>query len=396
MAQQTSQSSLLGKYGQKIAKAFDAHKGDETTASNFGELPAGIENGVAQVVECKFDVYKEGQNKGDVYFYAAAVVKLPVEHQGLPIEGLRTSIMEPVCDTPSRTRKTIDDHVKWILNQLRLMGVNTANMTLAHLEPAAAMVKKARPHVRFRTYKIAKKQPGQKGYNPQYDGPDAPEPRTNHDWMGTVDFKPTNGHSATGRPGQPVMQDDTEQSEVGDDQQAEPAAVAAPAASTRTTRRKAAPAPAPEPAEEQDQVFDDGAEDLDALAEAADGGDKEAKRKLTEMAQEAGCADEVADADDWKMGVELIRAAQGVTGSDEPAEEPAANDAPAGLAEGEVPELEQVWNYCPPDPKRKGQKLPSVECHVTKVSKTSETVTLKENKSGKEHLKVAWAELISA
>lgn len=365
-------SSLLAKYGQKINNAINNHKADETVTSNFSDLPAGIDNGIAQLVECKFDVYKEGDMKGEVYFYAAGTVVQPTHVGDIPIEGLRTSIMEPVCDTPSRKRSTTDAHIAWILNQFRLLGVNTSNMNASHLEAAAEALKKLRPFFRFRTWK------GKPQTTGQYAGQ---EPRTNHDWLGTVAYEPSsNGHES--------VQDQT----GGDEEQSEPSAQPPASPKNRMSAPKVngksnKPAPAPEP---EEPAFDDGALDLDALAEAAESGDKDAKIQLTELAESLGVGQEVENADDWAQAVGIIREAQGGTTQ----EEPAAEEGPTGLAEGEVPEKEQVWNYCPPG--KNGKPGAPVGCVVMAVSTKKSTVTLKAMKGGVEYKDVPWSALITA
>ena len=138
MVMQKGKSSILAKLGNQLNKAIAAHKDDELELSQFGELPAGIENGIAQLVECKFDVYKKGDMKDQPFFYAAGVVKRPETVGDIPIKGLRTSIMEPVCDTPGKARQTVDEHIKKIMNDMRKLGYDTSTIKSHHdLESAA-------------------------------------------------------------------------------------------------------------------------------------------------------------------------------------------------------------------------------------------------------------------
>jgi len=107
MPAKVSKSPLMAKLGNKLAESFDKHKDDETRYGGGSDLPKGIEGGIAQLVDCKFDTYKTGDNKGEFFFYAAGIVKAPKEVGGVPIVGLRTQIgPEPLCDTPDRSRKT--------------------------------------------------------------------------------------------------------------------------------------------------------------------------------------------------------------------------------------------------------------------------------------------------
>jgi hypothetical protein len=87
MPGQKGKSGFLAKHGDRMRKAFDAHKGDETEYSSFGDLPAGVE-GVAQLVECRLTQVKEGKkNAGEWLFYAAGAVKQPAEFEGQRLFG---------------------------------------------------------------------------------------------------------------------------------------------------------------------------------------------------------------------------------------------------------------------------------------------------------------------
>jgi hypothetical protein len=173
MAKKTS--GFLSKMST-AKEAFEKHKGDEVKYDTGGELPAGVE-GVAQLVECKFSQYEKGDKKGEYFFYAAGVVVEPKEHDGLKIQGRRTSIMEPLCETPTRSRKSVDDHLQWILNQLKLLGAPVAEISFEDLEPTVVMLKEAKPYFKFRTWKGTKQKPTD------------PEPMVNHVWNGIVEYE---------------------------------------------------------------------------------------------------------------------------------------------------------------------------------------------------------------
>jgi hypothetical protein len=175
MAKVVTKSGLAGKLGTTGKKAVQSHREDETRFDVGGRLPAGIENGVAQLVDCRFGQYEKGDNKGEYFFYAAGVITAPEAHNGVPIKGLRTSIIEPMHDTPGRKRATVDDHVEWVLNEMRKLGADTKNVEIEDLETLAAALKEEGPHFRFRTWKgEATKQ--------------FPNPRVNEVWNGLVDF----------------------------------------------------------------------------------------------------------------------------------------------------------------------------------------------------------------
>jgi hypothetical protein len=163
MVAQRGTSSIMNKLGEAFRKAWNAHKDDDVEYSSFGELPPGINGGVAQLVECKIDLYKEGQNQGEPYFYAAGVVVMPVEHtyrypsdapaQTVRVEGLRTSIMEALCETPGKTRASVEEHLAWVINELKKLGLVTGDINPNDIEAHLQGLKTAQPYFRFRTWK---------------------------------------------------------------------------------------------------------------------------------------------------------------------------------------------------------------------------------------------------
>ena len=204
MASESGRSLLLAKYGSRLAKAAAAHQHEEAkVAGGYSELPAGINGGVAQVKKCYFDTYKTGDNKGEYFFYAAAVVVSPITFQGEQIAGKMTVLpIEPVCDTPNRSRKTLEDHVEWIQNELKKMGCPTSLLSADNLEQAAEWIRKRKPHIRFRTWKGEKQKTG-----PYKDR----EPQVRHEWGGTIVYQESDETLAA----RAVM--DTESSGNGDD-----------------------------------------------------------------------------------------------------------------------------------------------------------------------------------
>lgn len=136
---------LLKKQG--LAKAHAAHKDDETKTMG-GDLPSGIRGGIAQLVDCKIGVYQKGDNIGKPFFYAAGVVMEPAIYA-----GMRTQQgPEPLCDTPkSQSRPEFVDHYAWMLNELRNLGVVTAELGDADIEDALAALVQEAPFFRFGT-----------------------------------------------------------------------------------------------------------------------------------------------------------------------------------------------------------------------------------------------------
>lgn len=369
MAKQTVKSSLMSKLGSKLATAHEKHKNDETTFGGGGDLPEGIEGGVAQLTDCKFAQYAKGDMKGEYYFYAAGVVIEPKEvvvgGRSLRVEGLRTNIMEPLCDTPQRSRQNVEDHLGWIYNELRKLGVNTSEIGPDDLESVAEALKESKPHFRFRTWK------GEA--STQF-----PNPRVNHEWRGVVSD---------------YVADET--SDVEDDTTDEPAEEVEPTPAPKTAAKppskpatatkapgKGKPTP-PKGKERSDsppveEPTDEQSDDLDELAEQADGGDEAAQLKLSELATEAGIDDEdVSSAESFAAVVELIRAAEG------------------GETEEET-ESEQEWMPAKSDIylfQPAGSKKP-IECEVMAVFPDKQTVNLKSLDDGKGYKSIGWDKLI--
>lgn len=372
MAAQQKKSSILGKLGNTLKKAFDTHKNDETEFSRFGNLPAGINNGIAQIVEVKFDTYKKGDMEGKVFFYAAGVVVLPKSHAGIPVEGLRTSIMEPICDTPSRSRQTASDHVAWILNEMRKLGVDTSTMDVDDLEPTAEALKEAQPYFRFDTW----------AGKPSKEYPD---PKTNHRWNGVVEYTPEEDDDVEDNTDETATVDDDEPEEVEEDTPVKPSkkptskpTPSKPATSKAPTAKpvtkpatsspgKASPpvagkgkkAPTPPPVEFDDQG------DIDTLLERANDGEEEAQNRLAELAIAQGYSEEdIEGADSWDAVKAMAEAPKPEDAEEVEEEEQTAEGS-------ETPEVGEVWDYTP-----KGSKKP-VSCEVTAVNVKKDTVTLK-------------------
>lgn len=155
MAKAVTKSGLAGKLGAKLTEAVLETKDNETKMPGGGSLPAPIDNGIAQLVDCRFGQYKEGTDMAGEYFFYAAGVMVAGDCKGVPVKGLRTSIgPEPMCDTPKRTsRPTVKDHLDWVLNELRKLGADTSGMESgADVEPLAAAVLEAAPYFRVTTF----------------------------------------------------------------------------------------------------------------------------------------------------------------------------------------------------------------------------------------------------
>lgn len=345
MPVQKAKSALAAKLGGRLAKAHEASKDKEVKYSEFGDLPEGIDGGIAQLVDCKFDTYKKDNdpNKGQYFFYAAGVVKSPTEHNGIRIEGLRTSITEPMCDTPSRSRKTVEEHLDWVYNELKKLGVDTSSIDYHDLEQVAAALKEAKPHFRFRTWK------GQKQATGKYANQ---EPRVQHSWNGVIHNYESNG----------------DYSHVVDNSDDNPEGALDNKDATKPT--------------------DDDVPDLTAMAKLADSGDQEAGSKLENLALEAGIEkSEIDDATSWAVVVKAIEKSKAAAG-----DEGSSEDVPW------EPAKEEVYKYAPAGASvdKKGKKK-LTECEVLSVDKGKKTVVLKNLDNPKVQYKsVPWSDLETA
>lgn len=371
MAKQTAQVSglLKKKLGDAGRKALLNHKEDETTYGMM-DLPAGIEGGVAQLVDCRFSEYENGENKGKLFFYAAGIVVEPTEFtdkdgKTTKVAGMRTSIMEPLHDTPQRqSRPTLDDHVQWVLNELRKLGAETAELEdLDNLEAVAAALKDAKPFFNFRTW-VGQATPA------------FPNPRVNSQWIKAVEDYG-------------VAEDSTdvvdESGEV--EEPAKPAAKTPPPTKPATPAKPAAKAPPkkePEPEPEPELS-------VEKLVADATEGDENAQAKLKELAMAAGSSEEDVDnAADWNAVGELISA----TSESEPATE-----------DEWKPGLTDIYKYQVIDPKTKKPVVdaktkkpkPHAEVEVIEVDEDKRTVDLKSVDNPKLSWKgVSWDALESA
>lgn len=285
----TTSGVLFSKLGASLQQSYEAHKADETDYGSGGELPAGIELGVAKLTDCKFDTYKTGKLQGKFYFYAAGIVVEPKTHtleggRVVRVEGLRTSIMEPLCDTPDSAgkKKTFDDHFASILNEIRKLGVDTAQVPPDQLEAVVNSLADGDIHFGFRTWSGKP--------TAEY-----PEPRVTHTWTGACEYEETTTDDVVEEEA-PVLE--------------EVPVAPAPVVATKKTAKKPAPPPAPEPVPDSGTIGED--EELESIIEAAIAGDEGAQLKLAEIGETAGVPnDAIVNAPDWETVGQLVRDASG-------------------------------------------------------------------------------------
>lgn len=384
--------SVLGKLGNRLTKAFGENKANPVEVGNVG-LPAGIEGGIAQLTQCKFGIVAAGKtNAGQPYFQAMGTVVSPTYHEGQKIAGRQTSIMEMICDTPGRARETVEDHVKWILNTMKLLGVEGTEdipdgQAATFLEQAAADLVTAAPHFFFRTWSGTKDeivQEGGKFFVETRGGRRGPyateallkkdypfagsEPRVQSQWLQRTDYTPEGG--------------------------------AAPGMVDETSNGQATHAAEPTTSAAQDTPGTSEPDDLDALAATAQGGDLDAIEAINAKGLEAGLTqEEIDDLGAWTDLPAMIAAkleeggaGDGGTPPDEPLPDPKVEDV-------FFYQVLDAKGVAVKDPKTKKAK-PS-ECEVVTVDKKSKTVTLKDSTTqkpilgaDKKPLRVKWDDLI--
>lgn len=389
MAMQISKSTLFQKLGEKLAQAHEEHKFDAPDTGNM-ELPAGIQNGIAQLEVCEFKVIPAGKkNAGKDYFYMVGTVKLPLEHDGVPVFGLRTFVMENLFDTPDHSsRKTVSDHLGFIYQHYLLpFGVDVANLDVRDLEATCAQLAEAKPHFRFRTWKGQKQSKEvliAQGMSPaRAEELSKREPMTNHSWGGMVDYVDPDQYQmgADGNVGNVPQPKPTQAQVPPSNPQRLPGAPGSrlpAAASTQQTpaakitangqgasQRQTVPTQVPLSSQENPAADIDGA--LSELADAANQGDDEAAIKLAEIAESVGVSKiDITGASDWMEVVGMIELGQASSQS-------VTEEVPAPV----LPQKGEVWAYHPIDFKSKQPSAKAVKVEVVSVDEAKETCTLK-------------------
>lgn len=404
-----AQKSSFAETLKTNKKAVLNHRKDETVDDAGGDLPPGL-IGIAKLKNMYVGTYKSGTHEGESFFRADAVVLTPKVFQGMPVAGMHTSIMEPMCDTPEKTgknaRKTLDEHLAWVMNSLRKLGADTSDASGgADLDAMVEALVEEQPTFRFRTWASEPTK--------QY-----PTPRTNHSW-GKLSDAPDEDEEDDGVEDDSEEEEDEESEEEDEegeeategeeeDEESEDLSSLGQAADEGDeaalerltelaeeaeldpdeykTWAELAEALAPEEGEEgeEDESEDEGEsegeeEDLEALGEAAEGDDEEAQERLNELA-----AEYELDPDDYSW-IELASAISEASAEGEEAEEEESEEEEE--EEAVVPEKEDVYMYQPPKAKKKA------EVEITAVNKAKKTVSAKDLASGKLYKDVPWSKL---
>lgn len=286
MPAQQGKSNITGKLKQAVGGSVKKHRTDETVVPGGGDLPSGIENGIAQLVEAKIDEHKEGEHKGKLFaFFSGVVVSVGADDPQGCI-GRRASKL--VFLYPSKDgKKSMDDRVSELLNEMRLLGCDTSNMGEDDIESALEVLKGEAPHFAFRTWKGKA--------TTQY-----PNPRTNTTFNGLVEATGEAGGGSTGGVDDSSGGDTEGSSDTPSDSSGE-------------------------------------GEDWAALGEQADGGDSEAAEKLAAAGKEYGVDTDAAE--NWSVAAKEIAEKASSGGGD-------GGAAEANNAEWK-PEIDDVFDYRP-------------------------------------------------
>jgi len=329
--QKTSFSSILGQRG---AKAFEGSKNNEVVYDRGGELPV-IQAGVAQLISMTIGVYKNGPNKDKPFFRAAGTVLSPKKVRDddgneIPVAGLQTSIMIPLCDTKTQKGEVtkMEEHMEKMINEVKKFGVDLSEVSFDDFDSTLEALVETAPQFKFRTWKSK----ATKEY---------PDPRCNHVWNGIVE---EDDQVSTDDEGAVEVDDDAE---AGEDDASESDTGEDDAGGEEDTS-SADDAPAVD--EKQ----------LAELVKKANKKDKKAQQELIELAVAAGHTQEEAEnADDWESVAALAR--EPVGGGD--------GDSGEGDSSSDEIEVGNQVQYRPIDAKTK-KPGKAVDCEVVKVYKT--------------------------
>ena len=326
-----SLTSLLAPRKAETQKVYEQNKGKAFTPGGFLDLPAGIKNGIAQLVSAKAGQYATGDDKGQPYVMFRVIPMSPETHNGMPVKNVGAMKMYPLCDQPKHINKThpqgysYAENLGTFINELRGFGIMDAkpdnfDAILDYLST------KGKPLIYFSTT----------GYTPEAT-PERPNPKENI----TVWF---NGLVPADKKPAPVP------------------AGAGIEDSTGTTDE-------PEPLDEGSD-----ANELDLIelgTRADDDSDMEALEQLKEVARANGITDDVMDGPKYKTWAALAQVLIDMRAS--PSEDSGLMDGEVPQVEDEPPTVKQMVKYQDPA-KKKGSK--PVDCEVLKVDAKSKTADL--------------------
>lgn len=370
-----TKKSVLSQYGPSGDLAAQIAADTSLPSQGFQDPPPGIKQGVAQLEEVKFDVFKSGDNEGKPYFTASGLILEPHtvtytptsggqpvgEPTTVEVSGMMTRIQPiGIHDVKIKSGKNMGQTTPWqkqamaAAAHLRALGIDTSKVKqLSDLEVLAdqltQVARNPQTPIYFRFSTSVRK-------------------ATN---AGDMDGVWQNWHGTAGL--ENYVPPDYSQGEA--------------ALLNGKPRSTVAPEVNDESGDVSDGAIGEGEEefDLDACLEAAKGGDSDAQEELLRRAAEktGQTTEEINDsAESWDAVAAMI--AEGVKDNTE--------EAPAPPAKG------NHYNYFPMVKGPRGamtKAKKAVECVVTTANAEAGTVTLKSTVDNKTLYKdVPWAELI--
>jgi hypothetical protein len=403
-------SKLGAKYGERGDAAVAASANEETTYG-YIRLPGGIVKGIAQLQQCYFKEFEEGDNKGEYFFRATGVVleptgTIPTDSGPMSVAGLTTSIMIPVCDAKRYGKDmTLEENVAEIQLHMRRLGgpeFTKDRESIDDLEELAAELEQMGPVFNFSTKTaVANRDIPAAGGRPALKKGDRMDIVNEH-WhgnQGLEDYVPPDetttkvkGKGAEEVPVGKARSEEVKEPSTNGKDKHEPLKNGKEVVMNKSKPVPKKPAPEPEPEPEPEP--NDDQPDLDALALDADSESDTAGasgEQLIELGKEAGLKEvwmrkkaesfeEIAAAirDEWEKNEAAATEAEP---DPEPEPEP---DVPT------EPSVGDEVGYAPTDPRtKKPGKV--VTCTVTKVNTRTETVDLKAGKAV--YKDIEWSEL---
>ncbi len=343
-------------FSGKMRDAYEKGRGEETTVQRFGDLPPGITGGIARLHSAVFQKYATGDNKGQYFFMAQAIVLEPVEvfdkkGNKLSIKGLRTKVGPlPMCKTKNRSNEVTseDENVARVLNELRKLGVDTENTEPEDIPQVVADLVEEHPCIKFDTWA---RTPTEK----------YPDPIINHNWLGLTDD---------------VVADDDEDDEDEDNSE-----------TGKKLKEKEKPnKPKKKPIHKVD---------LKKLADQADNGDEDAQRKIVDLAEVVGYTEEdCLAAPSWGDVVKMIAKPK----KDEGDEDDTEDDEEGGEGDeedtegDEKPIVGDVYNFTPVD-EATGKPGKMMKVKVVNIDEVKETCSVKTVKGDKLMKNIDWDRL---
>jgi hypothetical protein len=340
-----------------IKKAHAATKGVAAVLDSGGNLPKNIDGGIAQLVSAQFTKVAEGgQNAGKPQFVIKAKVISPKIHGSEIVEGRTFTKVEPLYDTPTRKQKTVADHWAFIINQLKLFGIDTDAYEPSEIENVVLeLLTQEQPYFSFRTWA------GSKATTGPYAGQ---EPQVQVTLQGLVPDELLAEILGDSDDDDEEDEDETEDADVEDSEEEDEEEVDDEAEEDV------------DDVEEDDVEEEDDDEDTEgaALGALADEGDEDAIAVLTAKARPEGL-----DPDEYETWTALEEAFS--NGPDEEEEEEEEE-------ESIVPDVGEIYNFKPPKKKK------PVEGEITAVFTTKKTCNFKALASNVLYKGVSWDSLI--